>query len=84
MVIDLIPEIQKCFGEDLTVGALKFQVSTAIRPTVARIHQARAAGQDCKELGIGLGLTDKISTPSKGGKGPRRLLFLNCFAQHSI
>lgn len=84
MVIDFIPEIQKCFGEDLTVGALKFQVSTVIKPTVARIRQARAAGQDCRELGIGLVLTDKNSTPSKGGKGPRRLLSQHCFAQHGI
>jgi len=81
MIIDSVPEVQKCFGSDTSVGGLKFQMSTAIRPIVTRIHQARAAGVDCKDLGIGGAPADK--TPSKEGKGQTSQRFV-LFAQHSI
>ncbi|TVY62724.1 hypothetical protein LSUE1_G006157 [Lachnellula suecica] len=64
---DGVNEIQQCFGSDATVLGLRFQVSTVIKPTVALIQKARAAGQDCKDLGIGTGSV-------ASSKGRRHLL----------
>jgi hypothetical protein len=72
-----------CFGSDASVGGLRFQMSTAIKTNVARIHQARAAGVDCKDLGIGGASAGMSAAPSKQGKG-QTSSFLVCFAQHSI
>lgn len=46
-------EIAACFGSDATLGGIRFQLQTSLKPNVKLIKDARAAGQDCKTLGIG-------------------------------
>ncbi|RDL36409.1 uncharacterized protein BP5553_05761 [Venustampulla echinocandica] len=46
-------EIAACFGSDATPGGIRFQLQTSLKPNVKLIKDARAAGQDCKTLGIG-------------------------------
>lgn len=48
--INSLPEIQKCFGSDATIGGLKFQFATSIKKNVEQILSARAAGKDCKDI----------------------------------
>jgi hypothetical protein len=54
--------------------------STVLRPNVALIQQARAAGEDCKNLGIGA--DKRAAAPSKGGNG--QMILLCELVLHSI
>jgi hypothetical protein len=66
-----LPEIQKSFGSDATVGGIKFQFATRIKADVKLINDAKAAGIDCKDITLG----GAVRSEGKGGKGQMLLQF---------
>jgi hypothetical protein len=67
-----LPEIQKSFGSDETVGGIKFQLATRIKADSKLINDAKAAGIDCNDIALG-----GIVKEGKGGNDQMIFLYVS-------